>query len=194
TDPRDLTVARADKEGTAASEPVVRGLARAEVRVGGGVLPGVDAGAAVAVGLAHRWFRVELLGAAWLPRDRTIAPNAQLDLQLFTGQLRGCAVVPVPSLPWLEPLPCAGIEVGAMRGQGQGQGLEQGRVALQPWVAVTVTPALAIMPWRRLGFIVGGTLVVPVQRPTFVLSGTQEVYRVSAAAGRGFAGVELRFP
>src|SRR5690606_16113292 len=56
----------------------LRGLARLEGRAGAGSLPTVDLGAAATLGLAHRRFRVELSGAGWLPRERTVAADARV--------------------------------------------------------------------------------------------------------------------
>ncbi len=184
---------RADRVGESTTS-VLQGLVRVEARAGGPVLPGVDAGAAVALGLAHRWFRIEVLGAGWLRRSQALVADATLDLRLVSGQLRGCAVLPLAAVPWLRPMPCVGFELGGLRGQGSGVGLVEGRTTWRPWLAATVSPSVAIYPWRRFGFVAGATLVVPVSRPRFALGGIDVVYQVPAVAGRGFLGVEVSFP
>ncbi|MCA9654821.1 MAG: hypothetical protein KC501_33200 [Myxococcales bacterium] len=172
----------------------LEGSIRAEARLGGRILPGLDAGAGLALGLGGRWWRAELGAAGWLPRRPTIAPGAELELRLWTAEARGCVGPALRRAPWLRPLGCAGLEVGALRGEGLGPGLAQSRVAVRAWVAGVIAPGLVIRPWRHLGLVLGGALVLPVRNLRFTLDGQGEVYRTPVAAGRGFAGVEVFLP
>ncbi len=174
------------------AEPSVRAVARVEARAGGGVLPGGDFSAAVAAGLSLRRLRLELSGAGWLPRTEVVSADADVRIDLFSGELRGC--VPLGLLSWFIALPCVGVELGGMRGRGQGSGLVAGRTSWQSWIAAAVTPAFAIRVSPRIGVWLGGSLVVPLRRPGFVLEGaTEEAYRVPALSGRGALGVEFHF-
>lgn len=173
--------------------PVLRGLARVEARAGAGLLPRVDLGAAATLGLEHRWFRVELGGAAWLPRERTVAPDARVRASAWALELRGCATL--RPTPRLVVLPCAELDAGELRGEGRGSGLVNGRVSRQPWVAIGVGPALAVRLHRLVGLWAGATLVVPVRRVGLGLEGlTSDAHRMAAVAGRGAVGLELHFP
>lgn len=183
----------ADAEPSPDASSRWEGLARLEARAGGGILPGVDLSASLAVGVSRRWWRVELLGAGWLPRDQPVAADAEVRLHLVTGALRGCGQL--RPRPWLGVLPCADLEVGAMRGQGRGVGLAVGRVSWQPWVSVALTPALTFRVHPRVSAFASGSLVVPLRRPGFRLQDTMgDVYRVPPLSGRGALGVELYFP
>lgn len=183
----------ADAEASGRGPSSWQGLARLAARAGAGVLPGVDLSAALAVGLSHRYWRVELWGAGWIPRDEVVAADAAVRMHLVTGGLRGCAVL--RPRPWLGVLPCADLEAGAMRGQGRGDGLAVGRTSWQPWLAVAVTPALTLRVHPRFSVWAGGSLVVPLRRPGFTLQGqTGDTYRAPVISGRGALGVELRFP
>ena len=66
--------------------------------------------------------------------------------------------------------------------------------AVRAWVAGVIAPGLVIRPWRHLGLVLGGALVLPVRNLRFTLDGQGEVYRTPVAAGRGFAGVEVFLP
>ncbi|MEM9461100.1 MAG: hypothetical protein AAGF11_43450 [Myxococcota bacterium] len=183
----------ADAEPSTEASSTWEGLTRLAIRAGGGILPRSDLSAALAVGLSRRWWRAELLGAGWLPRDEPIAADAAVRIHLVTGALRGCGQL--RPRPWLGVLPCADLEVGAMRGQGRGAGLVVGRVSWQVWVSVALTPALAFRVHPRVSVFASGSLVVPLRRPGFQLQDTTgDVYRVPRLSGRGALGVELYWP
>ncbi|MCA9712581.1 MAG: hypothetical protein KDK70_42525, partial [Myxococcales bacterium] len=121
------------------------------------------------------------------------SPDVAVRIDLVGGELRGCGAL--RPRPWLELLPCAGVELGAMRGRGEGDGLATGRTSWQPWVAMALTPAVVLRVHRRVGIWAGGSLVVPLRRPGFQLRDQlEEAYRVAPVAGRGTLGVELSFP
>jgi hypothetical protein len=173
--------------------PALRGLVRVEARAGAGLLPVVDLGAAAVLGLEHRWFRVELAGAAWLPRERTVVPDARVRASAWALELRGCAALR-PSAR-LVVLPCAELVAGQLRGEGHGDGLVNGRNAQQPWVALGLGPAVSLRLHRRVGLWAGATLIVPVRRVGLGLEGLPtDAHRMAAVAGRGALGVEIYFP
>lgn len=177
----------------AAPEARLRGLARGEARAGAGVVHRVDLGAAVSMGLSHRWFRAELGAAAWLPQERRIAVDASVRVSLWSAELRGCAAL--RPADWLVLLPCAGLELGRMRGEGLGRGLAVGRASTQPWMATSVSPAASFRVHRRVGLWVAASAVVPLRRIGFTVEGlASDAHRVAPLAGRGALGVELWFP
>lgn len=173
--------------------PTLHGLVRVEARAGAGLLPVVDLGAAATVGLEHRWFRVELGAAAWLPRERTVAPAARVRASASALELRGCAALRPTAR--LVVLPCAELDVGALRGEGRGDGLVNGHVSWQPWVAMGVGPALAVRLHPLVRLWASATLVVPLLRVGLGLEGLgTDAHRMAVAAGRGAVGVEIHFP
>jgi len=173
--------------------PVLRGLARVEARAGAGLLPVVDLGGAATLGLEHRWFRIELTGTAWLPRERTVAPEARVRASAWALELRGCAALR-PAARWVV-LPCAELDAGQLRGEGRGEGLVSGPVSRQPWVAVGIGPALSLRLHRLVALWAGATLVVPVRRAGLGVEGlSTDAHRMAVVAGRGAVGVEIHFP
>lgn len=183
---------RGDLRRSPEPSPVLRGIVRLAARAGGGVLPRGDFGLALAAGVALRRARFELLGAGGLPRTEPVLADVDVRFDLVAGELRGCGVLPIGER--LEGLPCAGLELGAMRGRGQGSGLRTELTSWQPWVAAAATGALLVRLAPRVHVWLGGSLVVPLRRPGFRLVGGDEVHRVAPIAGRGALGLELRFP
>jgi hypothetical protein len=182
-----------DALGPASGTPVLRGLARLEGRAGAGLLPVVDLGGAATLGLEHRWFRVELSGAGWLPRERTVAPDARVRASAWALELRACAAL--RPRPWLVVLPCAELDGGRLRGEGRGAGLVNGRVERQTWLALGVGPAVSFRLHRLVGVWLSATAVVPLLRPGLGLEGLrEEAYRMAAFVGRGSLGLEVYFP
>jgi hypothetical protein len=158
-----------------------------------GSVAGGTGGVAGGGALLGRGWRVEL-SALWLaPRTRVVDADAGLSARvgLVAGALRGCAV---PGLRRLEFPVCAGLEVGALRGRGEGEGLGIPRVDALGWVAAVVGPAVAWPVTRRLALVLQVDAVVPLLRPRFEVGGFGPVHETGAAAGRAALGVEVRLP
>lgn len=182
----------------AAPEPAPREDRRLRlgVRVAGlvdlGSAPGPTGGLGGTVALLGRLWRAELAGL-WLA-PRTVRPDPTRDIGarigLLAGSLRGCLA---PRLGRLELPTCAGLEVGALRGEGVGAGIGAATSDVLPWVAVQVGPGLIFAPIRRLALTLQVDLVVPLTRLGFAVGGYGEVYRGGVAAGRAALGLEVRF-
>ncbi|MEO7034995.1 MAG: hypothetical protein ABI548_13885 [Polyangiaceae bacterium] len=102
------------------SPPSLRGLRAALHGVAGaGPLPGFGGGLQAALGWQAEYFRLELLGRYWAPRDQAIsaAPNTSLELGLATLGARACWLLPASA--WRFSV-CGGGDLGSERGRGVG--------------------------------------------------------------------------
>lgn len=190
---RDSGRAPSSDAAPPSSQSSSRALLRVEARAGAGLLPQENLGGAATAGLERRWFRVELGGAGWLPRERTVAPDARVRVALWAVEAHACAAIRPRA--WLTALPCAGLDVGRMSGQGTGAGLVVGRTSRQTWVAANVTAAASFRLARFVGLWVGASVVVPLRQLGFSVTGLErDAYRASPVAGRGALGLELLLP
>lgn len=166
------------------------------MRVGGGIdggtLPGLAGGLRLAGAVIGRGWRAELRGDYWLPRTAIATDGIGGRIGLGVAGARGCGVPGVPRVGLEFPL-CAGVEAGLMRGDPVGDRVASPQTAREPWVAADGSVGLAWVPRRFLALVVQAELVVPITRASFVV-GDVQVYRAGAVAGRGFVGLEARFP
>jgi hypothetical protein len=168
-----------------------RGLVGVAGSVDGGALPGPGLGVTATVGVLHRGFRGELVGARRFATQRAAEADPQVGgsfTQWWLGA-RGCGV---PRLGRVELPLCAGLEGG--RTVGRGIGLPAPHTSVQPWWAGLVDAGLAwpVRPW--LALTARATLAVPLVRQDFFIAGLGVVQRVGPVQGRGTLGVELRWP
>lgn len=168
-----------------------RGFVGAAGSVDGGALPGPGFGITGAVGVLHRGFRGEVVGAHRFTTRQAAAADPRVGgafTQWWVGA-RGCGV---PRLGPVELPLCAGLEGG--RTVGRGTGLRTSRTSVQPWWAAAVEAGLAwpVRPW--LALTARATLAVPLLRQEFTITGLGAVHRVGPVQGRGTLGVELRWP
>lgn len=155
-----------------------------------GLLPGI-AGPGVGGDIALLWprTRIEIGGTHWFERPARREGQTGLggDVRLSTGSLGACG-----RLGWAQlelPL-CAGIELGAMRGQGVG--ISDPDTARIFWSAAWLGPRLAWVPVRRLALVARLDLVVPLARYRFDVSGLGTVHDVSMVGGRVHIGLGVR--
>lgn len=181
----------ADQPATARPRTVGGALA-VTVGPGVGVLPGVAAQLAAALALRGPRWRVEAGGAYWFPRTAgTLQPTVEIGLG--SGMLRGCYVA---GRSRLELPVCAGAELGAMRGRGQGAGVLS-KTSRSLWAAAHAGPGLT---WR-LGSWVAVRLsvdaIVALRQPGFdvrIAGERVELHRTPPVGGRATLGIELRWP
>jgi len=158
------------------------------------VLPRPHAALELGLSLAGRGWRVELNGGFVPPVHG--AANGQPAIggvfRLGFGELRGCGVPELRRAPIGFPL-CAGLQVGAMYGRGEGSGLEEKLTARALWVATRLGGALR---WRprdgRVGLWLGVDAVVAITRPSFETAGEVMVHEVARVGGQASLGLELR--
>jgi len=177
----------------------IRAILRPEVGLGGGELPGVGPSQGLVIGVGGRHWNVELGGAQWLPRQRLFgqAPEIGIQLELTTAVLRGCGT---PSRGrWSLPI-CAGIEAGRMIGTShsddRGADFETGR-GREAWVATVLGAGARFSLIPGLALIARGEAAIALRRPSFYIEKpdtVQVVHTAQPVAGRGFVGIELRFP
>jgi len=169
------------------------------LRLGAGLgftrlLPGPHAALDLGLGLEGRGWRVELAGL-FVPPVRGAAasgPGIGGVFRLAAGELRGCAVPGLRGRPLVFPL-CVGLQLGAMHGRGEGNGLPVSQAARSMWAATRFGGALR---WRprggRIGLWFGLDAIVALTRPAFVTAGGVLVHEAARVGGQASLGVELR--
>ncbi|MDC0723609.1 hypothetical protein [Nannocystis bainbridge] len=160
--------------------------------IGAGALPGVSALLRAAVGLRGRRWSVAVTQSFWLPRDLPAAEDERVGGRMWlaaTG-LRGCGIVGKGRVE--APL-CAGVEVGALRGQGIGD-LATSYRATSVWAAATAGPGLHVRVAPRVALTFGADLLVLLTRPRFQVAGRGDVCCSAAVGATATAGVEVRLP
>lgn len=148
------------------------------------------AAGAVGLGLGLLWprLRVELQGTVLPPRA-----VGSVRAGLYAAAAQGCGRVGRGAVE--VPL-CAGLEVGAMRGQADEQ-LPGARARTQAWVAGLLGPGLAWHVSPRVSVWASLQVAVAILRPTFVQGVTDDptptvLLGPPIASGRLLLGVELR--
>lgn len=182
----------------------IRGLLRASAGFTAGAMPGINAAFGGAIGLAGERWRMELYGFYRLETavEAERVPDAGGLITQYAVGPRGCYV---PGLRRRQirfefPL-CAGAEAGEMLGQGFGA-LEDTGQGRRAWGAITLSPGAGIAVLPQLAFVFTAEVAFALRRPTFFLNpsedspsqGLETLYRVGPVSGRGWLGIEVRFP
>lgn len=153
-----------------------------------GALPGPAGGLAGAVALLWKHARWELGATGWFPRSQGLSgTSARADLGLWHLGSRGCGV---PKVRRFEFPLCAGLELGAMTGQGRRLAVAQRRGL--PWFAAEASAMAVVRLIPEVALFMGARVVVPVLRPGFELDGVV-VHRAAAAAFSALLGIEGRW-
>lgn len=168
------------------------------VKVGGGVgfvrlLPAVHGVIDLGLAIAGRGWRVEASGLFVPPvRGASDTPGIGGVFRVGAGELRGCGVPALRGGVLGLPL-CAGLQLGAMHGKGEGAGLAVQQSARSLWAALRVGPALR---WRprdgRVALWLGVDAVVALTRPLFRTAGMVTVHETQRFGGQATVGVEVR--
>lgn len=158
-----------------------------------GVLPGVAAQLSAALALRGRRWRAEAGGSYWFPRTAGTPDQPTVEIGLSSGMLRGCWVA---GRSRLELPVCAGAELGAMRGRGQGPGVLS-KTSRSLWAAAHAGPGLTwrLRSWVALRLSVDA--IVMLRQPGFdvrVAGEPLELHRTPPVGGRATVGIELRWP
>ena len=169
-----------------------RGAIGATAAVSIGDMPVVGGHGRLFAALLRPRFRVELGGSFGGSPPRRL-DGATLNLRRWTVDARGCGVVALR--PWVELLPCAGLEVGQNRATTRRLS-EPGRN--DAWIAFLAAPTVAFVPLRWLAIRIALELRVPVlPREYTIETPTAEaarMFRTAPVAGALVAGIEVRFP
>jgi hypothetical protein len=158
-----------------------------------GVVPGLDVDLGGELGLARGRWRLELRAVYGL---RTLdsqpvsdAIGARGRFRFFAGTLAGCWTA-----AWglVRLGPCAGVEAGAVHGQGVGA--DKDAAATTPWLGLGAGLLAVIAPTAWLHFPLHVDAVLPVRRPTYRFEGVPgSIYDPWRVGARMTAGVELQF-
>ena len=154
-----------------------------------GAVPGPTGAVGLAGGLLGRRWRAELRGTFVAPRT-AVRALGELQAGLFAGSMHGCGRLGRGALE--VPL-CAGLELGAMRGDPR---VPAGPPVSAVWMAAALGPGLVWHAGRRWGLGVGLELALALVRPRFELgegTQTETLFRPPVASGRLWVGIELRF-
>ena len=163
---------------------------RLSLAVGGLILPTAGVGLSLAGYLGTPQFHVRVVGQYWPPRNAELQslPDAGATFQLATGGVRACPVLQTGR--WRFPL-CAGVDVGAVIGQGEGEDLRVQRSATAVWSAVVLQPGVEVTLTPRFGLWAAFEGAVSLNRPRFHLDNGGELHAVGAFGPRGLIGVVL---
>jgi len=147
----------------------------------------------VGLAIAGRGWRVEASGL-FVPPVRADGGASGIGgvFRVGAGEVRGCGVPAVRDGQVGFPL-CAGLQLGAMHGEGAGDGLESTQQARSLWAAVRVGPAIR---WRprggRVALWLGVDMIAALTRPKFVTAGGVTVHEAARVGGQASLGVEVR--
>lgn len=169
-----------------------RGAVRLAGSLGWGDLPSTGGGLDLALAVRVGRFQAELAGASWFLRSvkLNLPGSSGAVFDLWRLALRGGYVVPAGRR--LEVPLLVGIETGQIHVRGVQ--LVDASNTRTPWLAVALSPALAILPHPSFAVVLGLEVVVPVTRPRFVVENAGEIFRPRSAGLRAFLGLEFRFP
>ncbi|KIG19287.1 hypothetical protein DB30_03843 [Enhygromyxa salina] len=155
---------------------------------GGGYGPTNSSFGAVGAGVAlfgHRW-RWSVDAGWWLPRT-ILREQAGGRFQAWWIGTRGCVV---PQRGELEFPLCAGMEAGQVFARGLAPAINT-RDATSPWIAATLTPAVAWVVTARVAIVAEAGLLLPLGRGSFDV-GEQSLASLSPVGIRALLAVELR--
>jgi hypothetical protein len=150
----------------------------------------VGAGVGGLLGIRVGRFRVDLSVSYWPDKTALLAtePTVGGRFRLVAGDASACyAVLRAP----VELAPCLGLEVGRMTGTGVD--VQSSGSGSTPWVAPLAAVLAALPVGERFAARLDLGVLVPVERPPFVLSGERTVYTAGPVAGRATLGIEVRF-
>lgn len=161
--------------------------------VGGNVVPAVDAGVRVSVGIARARVLADL-GAAYVGRGR-LRPRDDVRVQFDAWAIvaRACPVVPLPT-PRLALAICGVASAGAMVARSSGPAVVGPRTRAQPWLRLAAGPELGIVLSPRVRLVAGLELGGHVLRPGFTLGALPRIWAPRRFSAHGVVGIEVRVP
>jgi hypothetical protein len=162
---------------------------RGAVGAGLGPLPEPSGFASLAGSVELPGWRLEIAGAAWLPRSVSYPeqPSVGARLLLLTGSVRGCLV---PKMGAIDFPICAGAELGVM--EGSGFGVARVETSEQLWTAALVGPALRWTLGGPTSVWIAADAVLGIERPAFHMRNLEVLYRPEPVTARAWAGLEVR--
>lgn len=152
----------------------------------GGPAPGLGVEVGVELG---RW-RLLLTGRALLPRSRDLGQGAGSRHGLYALGLRGCGAVEFGGPAAL--FACGVGELGTITGESLG--VTQPNSANALWIAGGVEVGPTVLLSDRWALALPISILVPGQRPRFVIEPFGEVHRPGPIVGRLAISLEARWP
>lgn len=154
-----------------------------------GTLPGISGGPELGAALLWRRLRLELAGA-WLAPRTERQGDASVGVQLGIATARACGRLGTARVE--VPL-CGGLELGALRGDGDGA--PGARTAHGLWLAPVLGGGVRGWVTERLAPFARLDVSIPVAHPAFELRSTDdrvEIFRASPVSGRLWLGLEVK--
>jgi hypothetical protein len=155
-----------------------------------GALPEIGGGLGVRVSVLAGRFRADVSASYWPDRTATLPgrPTTGGRLHLVAEDASACwAILRAP----LEISPCLGLELGSMGATGFG--VRRNGSGAAPWIAPVAEAAVALPVGQRFAARLDLGVLVPAERPPFVLAAAGTVYVTGAVVGRANLGLEVRF-
>ncbi|GEM_PF-4464233 len=166
----------------------VRGTIQAFAVGGGGALPSFSPGVGGSLGASWKHVRFDVRSTYWFARSAE-REGSRMSVRMWALQPRVCGL---PRLGIVQFPVCTGLDVGAM--VGIGENLVSARTKRAAWLAVVAASEVLVLPWRRVGFVVGAECIIPLIRSGFSAEGVGVIHRAGPVAGQGRVAIELRFP
>jgi hypothetical protein len=155
-----------------------------------GALPAIGVGVGVRASVLVGRLRVDASGSYWPAQTvkLTNRPTAGGRISLAAGDASACwALLRTP----VELSPCLGLELGSMSGAAIGFHSNLAGSAL--WVAPVAEAAAALPIGKHFAARLDVGVLVPIERPPFVVTNAGTVYTAGPVVGRATLGVEVRF-
>lgn len=175
--------------------PAVRPRLGLDLQGAAALGPSGRAGPGLLLGLSLRWPRVRLQARAshWFASrvQHPERPDLGVTLRLTAATLRACpALVRGP----VELELCGGLELGALRAEGDG--LQQNRVQRGLWAAGVLAAGARYraLRWLALGLELEGTLAFVRHRYGAEDPGSQDFHVTPVLGVRGLGGLTFIFP
>ncbi|MFO0635326.1 MAG: hypothetical protein U0168_20960 [Nannocystaceae bacterium] len=170
----------------------LRALVRASAGLGVGGPGAVTGVVAVGVALASRRVRIELDGDLWTPRRTVVAGDRSVGVRVLGGTagVRGCGS---PLARRLEIPLCAGVRVGALRGEGTGA-LRSSTQASDWWVSASLGAGLWGWLTPRVALALDLDAMVAFTRPSFTVDPRGTVFSALPGGLRAVFGPVVRLP
>lgn len=109
-------------------------------------------------------------------------PFRSADLRAYLGRLDGCWFGGLLAARRVVLSPCAGFELGAVRGEGNDT---RPRTATRPWAAPTVSVRFGLALTHRVWLAAAGHAFAPLVRDTYVFDAPSETIHRTPAVGGG---------
>jgi hypothetical protein len=156
-----------------------------------GSLPGTSFGVSATGALYFGRLRIEAGAAIYMPERAIpypVLPTTGGAFDLALGTAAACWDVRLKRRVYFSP--CFDLEIGSLDGKSFGVSSPGEGAAL--WAAAGAGGRLLAVPWQHFALSFGLDAVLPLHRPTFVVTTLGSFYQPSWAAARLSLGVELR--